>query len=435
MSYNSPFTGNVIQPTDVSYREITLTANLQLEWPINGTTTGDVAARIMEVLPDQAGWTIDMPPANQASVGQDALFRNIGSYSFTVADFDGNTIITVAAGESKYIYITDNPDEAGTWGIISFGVGSSSADAATLAGYGLKAITTTLNQSHEITTFSSDYSATTSDRAKVYVWTGGAGTLTFPTATSLGNDWFLMVRNSGTGSLAITPTGALINGVASIDLQPADSCFVCCSGSAYFTVGLGKVSQFNFTQLTKTVTGGTYTLTSGEAANVIQKYIGTLGSQATVNLPQTVQVYYVANQTIDPGPYDIVFTTGVSGAFTATVPAGNQVILVCDSVNIYNASTVAAGASVFSLSSGTVSNPSLNFAAETTTGMYRPGSGQIGFSILGAAVLALNAAGISITGDITATGNIDATGDITATGNVSATGTGNFEGGITGGAF
>ena len=49
MSYNSPFTGNVIQPTDVSYRRITLTADTQLTWPINGSTVDDAAARIMEV--------------------------------------------------------------------------------------------------------------------------------------------------------------------------------------------------------------------------------------------------------------------------------------------------------------------------------------------------------------------------------------------------
>jgi hypothetical protein len=49
MSYNSPFTGNVVQPTDVSYRSITLTANTQLEWPINGNATDDYAARIMQV--------------------------------------------------------------------------------------------------------------------------------------------------------------------------------------------------------------------------------------------------------------------------------------------------------------------------------------------------------------------------------------------------
>ena len=75
MSYNSPFTGNVVQPTDVSYRSISLTATLQLEWPINGTTTDDVAARIMEVTTSSASYYLQMPPANQASVGQDALIQ------------------------------------------------------------------------------------------------------------------------------------------------------------------------------------------------------------------------------------------------------------------------------------------------------------------------------------------------------------------------
>jgi hypothetical protein len=383
MSYNSPFTGNVVQPTDVSYREINLTSDLQLEWPINGTTTGNAAARIMDVLPDQAGWDLFMPPANQTSVGNDAMIRNIGAFTFTVVDFDGNTIIAVDAGEAKYIYITDNPDEAGTWGVLEFGAGSSSADAATLAGYGLKAISTTLNQSHSTVTFSSNYTAVAADRASCYIWSAGAGTLTLPTAASLGNDWFILVRNGGTGSLSITPTASNINGVAAVDLQPADSCFVCCSGTAYFTVGLGKVSQFNFTQLTKLVSTGTYTLTSAEAANVVQKYIGTLSGAVTVEIPQTVQVYYIANQTTDPGPYDITFTTGVAGSNTAVVPAGNQVILLCDSVNIYNATTISAGASVSSLANGTVTNPSLNFASETNTGMYRPASGEIGLTILG----------------------------------------------------
>lgn len=396
MSYNSPFTGNVVQPTDVSYRSITLTANLQLEWPINGTSTGDAAARVMEVSATTGGLTINMPPANQASVGQDALFRNTGANTFTVADYDGNTIVSVDASEAKYIYITTNPDEAGTWGVISFGVGSSAIDAGALAGYGIKALSATLNQSHQITTFSSDYTAVAADRAKVYVWDNGAGTLTLPIPSSLGNDWFLMVRNGGTGSLAVTPTTSLINGVASIDLQPADSCFICCSGTAYFTVGLGKVSQFNFTQLTKTVTSGGYSLTSSEAANVVQKYIGTLSGAVTVTVPQTVQVYYITNQTNDPGPYNITFTTGVAGGANATVPAGNQVILLCDSVNIYNASTIAAGASSFSLDNGSASNPSLNFAAETNTGMYRAASGEIGWSVLGVAAMNLSASGLTV---------------------------------------
>jgi hypothetical protein len=86
MSYNSPFTGNVIQPTDVSYSRIILTTDLQLTWPINGSVTDDAAARIMEVSTASSANELWMPPANQASVGQDALIRNVGAVTLTVKD-------------------------------------------------------------------------------------------------------------------------------------------------------------------------------------------------------------------------------------------------------------------------------------------------------------------------------------------------------------
>lgn len=401
MSFLSPFTGTVIQPTDVSYRSITLSANTQLEWPINGNATDDYAARIMQVTATSPNLQLRMPPANQTSVGNDALIRNVGAQSFTVRDYLGaNTLITIAPGETKYIYITDNSDEEGTWGNIAFGVGSSSADAATLAGYGLLAVNTTLNQAHPVTTFSTSTNADETFRAQTYVWTGGAGTLTFDAASTLGNNWFVMLRNAGTGSLTLSPTGGnLINGSASLDLAPADSCFLCCSGSAFFTVGLGKSTQFNFTQLTKPVVSGSYTLTSAEAANVIQKYTGTLSGNVTINIPQVVQVYYVTNQTDGTGAgYEITFTTGVSGGAVAIVPAGQQVILLCDSANVFNASTIAAGASTLSLVNGTVTVPSLNFATETNTGIYRPGSGQFAVTVLGVQRLLASASGISVTG-------------------------------------
>lgn len=406
-SYNSPFSGTVIQPTDVSYRAITLSANTQLQWPINGSATNDYAARIMNVTATAGSLRLDMPPANQASVGQDALIRNVGATTFTVADYDGNTIVSVAAGEAKYIYITTNSTEAGTWGVIAFGVGSSTADAASLAGYGLKAITTTLNQSTPVQTFSSNYTAIDSDRAATYVWTSGSGTLTLTAATTLGNDWFLMIRNSGTGTLTVTPASGLINGAASIALQPADSAFIVCSGTAFFTVGLGRSTQFNFTQLTKAVASGTYTLTASEAANVVQKYTGTLSGNVTVQLPQTIQVYYITNQTDGTGAgYQITFTTAASGGATATVPAGQQVILLCDSVNLLNASTIAAGAVNVSLVDGTVGAPSLNFASETSTGIYRIGSGEFGIAILATQRFKLSATGLTITGTGTFTGGV-----------------------------
>ena len=498
MSFNSPFTGQVIQPTDVSYRDITLSADGTLTWPINGSVTDNAAARIMDVTSLSSGlvlagvlvagtggqcsctttpslfvgqavvvtgtltgtatgivsgntyyiiltngtttftlsatsggtalvttagtttgltftldaFTLDMPPANQASVGIDALFRNIGSYSFEVRDYDGGSIVTLAAGEAKYIYLTDNATEAGTWGLIAFGVGTSNVDAATLAGFGLKAISNTLNAANEVNTFASNYTALDTDRASTYVWTGGAGTLTLTSAVTLGNDWYMMVRNGGTGTLTIAPSGGdQINGAATIALQPADSCVICCSGSAFFTVGLGRNTQFNFTQLTKAVVSGSYTLTAAEAANTIQKYTGTLSGSVTVVLPQTVQIYYITNQTNGGGPgYQITFTTSGGGS-TAVVPAGQQVILLCDSINLLNASTIAAGALNLSLADGTVGAPSLNFGTETSTGIYRPGSGEFGIAILGVKLFGLTATGLNIPG------------------------TGNFTGGVQGGLF
>jgi len=406
MSFISPFTGNVIQPTDVSYRAITLSATTQLQWPINGSATDDYAARIMNVTATAGSLKLEMPPANQTSVGQDALIRNVGATTFTVANYDGTTIVSVAAGEAKYIYITTNATEAGTWGVIAFGVGSSTADAASLAGYGLKAITTTLNQSTPVQTFSSNYTALDTDRAATYVWTSGSGTLTLTAATTLGDDWFIMVRNGGTGTLTVSPASGLINGAASIALQPADSAFIVCSGAAFYTVGLGRSTQFNFTQLTKAVTTGSYTLTPSEAANVVQKYTGTLSGNVTVVLPQTIQVYYITNQTDGTGAgYQITFTTGAGGG-VATVPAGQQVILLCDSVNLLNASTIAAGGVNISLIDGNAGAPALNFQLETSTGIYRPGSGEFAIAILAAQRFRLSATGLLITGTGTFTGGV-----------------------------
>lgn len=412
MSYNSPFTGNVVQPTDVSYRRIILTADLQLEWPINGTTTDDAAARIMEVSTASTANELWMPPANQASVGQDALIRNVGAVAVTVKDFTGaNTIVTIAAGEAQYIYITTNATTAGTWGIIAYGIGSSGADAATLAGYGLLAIGQTLNQSQPVTTFSSNYTALSSDRSNTYVWTGGSGTLTLSSASTLGDNWFMFLRNGGTGALTVSGTGGdTINGSASLIFQPSDSAIIVCSGTTFYTVGLGKNTQFAFTQLTKAVTSGTYTLTATEASNVIQKFTGTLTGNVTIIVPQTVQVYYVQNATT-AGAFTLTISTGVGGASTATIGAGNQATLICDSVNLLNANTVLAGSSAISLLNGNVSNPSLNFASEPTTGIYRAASGEFNIAILGVLRSTLSATGLAIVG------------------------TGNFTGGVSGGAF
>jgi hypothetical protein len=405
MSYVSPFTGDVIQPTDVSYRAVTLTANTQLNWPSNSTTNADYAARIMQVTASTAGLSMYMPPADQTSVGNDALIRNIGANTFTVKDYAGTgTIVSVAAGESKYIYITTNLTSQGTWGVIAFGVGTSSADAATLAGYGLVASGATLNQSHPSAAITSGTTFAATDRAQTRVWSSGAGTAILPAAATLGNNWFTLFKNSGTGSFIVSCTGAeLIDGNSTKTFNPTESAFIVCTGTGYVTIGYGVSSQFAFTALTKNVTGGSVLLTNNEAANTIQEYVGNLTSNVTVTFPAVVNLYVISNQVTDNG-FTFTITTGLG--FTATIPPGQQATLICDGTNFLNANTTQAGANAISLIDGTVGTPSLNFAAETNTGVYRSAAGQLAISILGTQRFRATATGVTVTGSGTFTAGI-----------------------------
>jgi len=412
MSYNSPFTGNVIQPTDVSYRSVTLAANTQLEWPINGNATDDYAARIMDVTATSAGLSLFMPPANQTSVGNDALIRNVGANSFTVKTYDGvATIITIAAGEAKYVYIKTNATEQGVWGNIAFGTGTSSADAATLAGSGLVAQSSTLNQSHPSGSVTAAYTFLTTDRAKTMVWSGGTTTATLPLAQTTGDNWFVMFKNNGTGTVTVgTTSSQLIDGAITKAFAPGESAFIVSIGTQYVSVGYGVSTQFEFGVLTKPVTSGTYTLTASEAANTIQIYTGTLSGNVTIIVPPVINLYVISNQ-CSAGAFTLTISTGIGGGNTATVPASGQATLICDATNILNANTTQAGGTSFSLVNGSAASPSLNFGSETNTGIYRPGAGRFGISVLGTQIVDVDATGLDVTG------------------------TGNFTAGISGGAF
>lgn len=98
MTFVQTFGGTNIYSAEPSYRAIALTANVTLSWPIEMSTDENVVAKIMDVTPNAVSRVITMPPANQVSVGQTALFFNVGSYTFTVNDNAGNAIVSVAPG-------------------------------------------------------------------------------------------------------------------------------------------------------------------------------------------------------------------------------------------------------------------------------------------------------------------------------------------------
>jgi len=109
------------------------------------------------------------------------------------------------------------------------------------------------------------------------------------------------------------------------------------------------------------------------------------------------------------GTYTMTVTTG-SGA-TAVIPSNGQATVICDGTNFYNANTLLSGATSFSIVDGSAASPAINFSSETNTGIYRPGTGQFGLSILGTLRFNLSASGLAITG------------------------TGNFSAGVSGGSF
>jgi hypothetical protein len=337
-SFTNTFGGTVVYPADVSYRAIALTANVTLTWPTELATNTNVVASIMDVTPSGAGFTIRMPDATQASVGQTALFFNVGASSFTVADNSGNTIQTIAAGQAWQIYLTGNATVNGTWRPIQYGAGTSSASASALAGAGLKAITTTLNQAAPTTLLSSNYTLTSVDRARVLVWNGGAGTFTMPSAATAGNDWFFDARNSGTGGLTITPTGGeLINGQATLVFNPGDSARVITDGSNFYTIGYGQSATFAFDYVSISLTGqpSPYTLSGTNLNRIAYQFSGVLTANMEIVVPNTIQQYWVRNNTT--GSYTLTVKTA-AGTGVSVVQNG-AAIMYCDGTNVVEADT------------------------------------------------------------------------------------------------
>jgi len=408
-TYTNPFTGQTINPSSVSYESLTIAANTLLDWPINGTT-GTPTANIIDVTASTTSLNLILPPATQVSAGQTVLVRNIGSNTFTVTSYadpgPGATIVTVASGVAQYIYLTNNSTIAGTWASVTLGAGTSSANASALAGYGLTAIGLTLNQSYSTTSYYSSATLPSTIRAQLALWASGVGTLTMPSASTVGAGWFCMIRNGGTGILTIAVTGAnTIDGASSQQLQLTESLVIISDGTNWNTFGYGRSNTFAYTQLSLSVTGGTLTLSSAQAANTIQLYAGALTSNQIVVVPSTVQLYSITNNTT--GAYTFTVKTAVSGGASVTVAQNTSLVVVCDGTNVYNSAS-GSSSSITSLTvgNGSLSVPSIKFSGDLNSGIYLPNTSQVGFVIGNTQVGYYNASGLTMAGTGTFVGGV-----------------------------
>ncbi len=338
-TYTNTFGGTNIYPSDVSYRYVSLTISQILDWPLEAAPSTDVVAKIMDVNATTTSLVITMPDATEAGTGETVLFNNVGANTFTVKTATGTVICAPQSGTTFQIYLTDNSTVSGTWRSFQYGASVSATNAAALAGLGIKAIATTLNQSMPVTAISTNYTSGTSDRAKVLVWTGGAGTISFDTAPSLGSDWFVNIRNSGTGDLTLDPSSSeSINGASTLVLSPGDSAIVVTDGVQFWTIGFGQSAVYAFSLLQIDVSGsGNYTLSVAELNKTAYIFTGTLTGDRDIIVPNTVQQYWVSNQT--SGSYTLGIRTSGQASPGASVPSGARAILYCDGTDVVDADT------------------------------------------------------------------------------------------------
>ena len=406
MSYINPFTGQTLSPSQVGYEELTLSADTFLQWPINGNNA-NVVANIIQVTATAASLKLYLPSAQQVSTGQSVLIQNIGATSFTVTDVSGNTIVSIASGVAQYIFLTDNTTDDGVWSTVTFGAGTSAANAAALAGYGLVASGTTLNQEYAESSIFSSAVLNDTYRAQFLVWSSGVGTITLPTASTVGNGWFVMIRNGGSGIVTLTPSGTdTIDTNVNQQLQLTESLVVVSNGvDGYSTFAYGRSNTFAYTQLAKTVATGTYTLSAVEYANVVQEYSGALTGNVIIVLPSTVQIYYLNNQTT--GAFSLTFKTSAVGAATVTVPQLQTLTVVCDGTNVYNSSSAAGGSiTALTIGTGSAATPSINFTGNTNTGIYQPATNQFAISLNGVNNATFTTSMLTVQGGLTAIGGI-----------------------------
>ena len=335
--YNDVFGGANIYPSEISYSSYALTADVALSWPEETSTDFNLATRIIDITSSTGAWTFTLPEANKSGTGNTILFNNLSNQTITVENFTGTQIVTLASGTLWQVYLTNNTTAAGAWRALQYGAQTSQANASSLAGTGIVAVGTLLSQSVPITTFNNNYAAGVNDRAKMFVWTGGGGTFTLPSAVDVGNNWFCYLRNAGSGSIVADPSGGiLINGSSTLSFAPGDSAIIASDGAAFYTIGFGQQAIFAFDYTSIAVGGtGNYTLAGSELNRIAYDFTGVLTGNRNIIVPATVQQYWVSNSTT--GAFDLTIKT--SAGTGVIVAAGARTITYCDGTNVVLADT------------------------------------------------------------------------------------------------
>lgn len=341
-SYTNIFGGNEIDPASLSYAAFTFDTNLSLVWPFEALDGSDVAANIVDLTATAASLLVSMPNATLASTGQANLFNNVGTNAVTIVDYSGNTIINIPSGQMWFVYLTDNSTVNGSWRTVEYGAGTSSANAAALAGFGLRANITKLDQNIVTTDLMANYTFTANDRAQLFCNGSGVVTWSFTDAATLGNGWFVYVANCGSGAITLDPyLGQTIDQNPTKTINPGESCIVFSDGSNFTTIGYGRSLVNTVSGVAINVAGtGTLALNATQVAAQVQDYNGALTGNRVIEFNAGVGYWFVWNNTT--GAYTTAFKANALDT-GVLVSQGSYSILRSNGTNMEIAFTATSG--------------------------------------------------------------------------------------------
>ena len=394
-TYTNIFGGNTVLSADQSLTVLALTANLVLSWPADGLTPSTSA--IVEVTPDIGGRTLRMPDARNAGNGETVTFRNYGAFSFSVQDNIGGAIVTIGAGGSYTVYLRDNSTQAGSWAYWQAGAGSSVADAGALQGAGLDALSGLLRVKAKASSFSSSQAFADGDRGGIATWTGGSGTFSMPKANSVGNGWYMIYKNGGSGTLQIAATNSeTFDGNPDITLASGEGATVISNGTNFTYVKHGaSATAISFSYSAISVAGtGTYTLSAAEYAKTAISFTGLLTGNRSIVVPTSLQNYYIVNNTT--GAFTLTVKTAAGTGVAITQTKSQEVF--CDGTNVVAANTdyPSGLGTPISIANGgtgqTTAGAALTALGGTTTGvsLFTSASGAAARSALSGAASGAN---------------------------------------------